>query len=193
MDTIKITFFGIGCRIVKGQFDELTWSKFKVGAKTIESPIEEAFFDKSFFDAIKIAEYNSWFDLGNLFQISGLLESYQSIIELRINNKQKGKIRFSELLGGSFLFPLYQTSISTIDSSEQQEGSLTIVEKEIGTIGTYKFEADNFSFDKLRFTLNSVIIQRNLKFLIVSKIEYDGKELLSKKSDALVKEQFALL
>jgi hypothetical protein len=193
LDTIKITFFGIGCRIVKGQFDELTWSKFEVRAKTIESPIEEAFFDKSFFHAIKITEYNSWFDLGNRFQISGLLESYQSIIELRINNKQKLRILFTELLGKSFLFPLYQTSISTIDVSACQQGNLTIVEKEIGTISTYKFEADNFSFDKLNFTLNSVIIQKNLKYQIVSKIEYDGKELFSKKSDTLVKEQFAML
>ena len=97
METIKITFFGIGCCIIKGQFDELIWQRFRESAKTIKYPLEDAFFEKSFFKTIKINEYKKWYDLGNAFRVSGLLNSYQSFIEIKINNKRKAKISFQEL------------------------------------------------------------------------------------------------
>ena len=193
MDSIKITFFGIGCCIIKGHFDELTWQKFKESAKTIKYPLEDAFFEKAFFKEIKIKEFKKWNDLGNVFRFSGLLNSYQSVIEIKINNKRKAKISFQELFNERFLFPLYNTTLNKIDSLKNAPLCLTIVEKEIGTIATYKFETENFSFDKIHFTLNSLSIRNDLQFLILSKIEYDGKELCSVKSDTLVRERFALV
>ncbi len=187
MDSIKITFFGIGCCIIKGKYEEETWIRFRNGAKTIKYSLEDAFFENTFYKELK--EYNNWTDLGNVFNVSGLLNNYQSVIEIKINNKKKAKILFQELLNDEFLFPLYQTIIS----EENEKGNLTIVEKEIGTIATYKLETDNFSLDKLQFTLKVVRVTEELKYIVLTKIEYNRKELTSKKSDTLVRERFALL
>ena len=187
MDNLKITFFGIGCCIIKGNYEKETWTRFRNGAKTIKYSLEDAFFENTFYKEIK--EYNSWTDLGNVFKVSGLLNNYQSVIEIKINNKKKAKILFQELLNDELLFPLYQTTINEVN----EKGNLTIVEKEIGTIATYKFETNNFSLDKLQFTLKTVNITEELKYIVLTKIEYDRHELTSKKSDTLVRERFALL
>ena len=56
-----------------------------------------------------------------------------------------------------------------------------------------KFETNNFSLDKLQFTLKVVNVTEELKYIVLTKIEYDRNELTSKKSDTLVRERFTLL
>lgn len=192
LDKITINFFGIGCSIINGQFDNKTWEKFRNSALLVHSRLNEAFFDKSFFKNLEIGGYNSLLDLGNNFQIFGLLDSYQSIIEIKINGRKKKKILMAELLDEYYLFPLYQKVNHSIDCSENEHGSLTIVEKEIGTIAKYKFDTVNFLLEKLQFTLNTINVRSDLKFIVLSKIEYAGKELISLKSDTLIKERFVL-
>lgn len=193
MDKIKIIFIGIGCRIAKGQFNETLWKKFGEVANIVECPLNEAFFDSSFFDVLNIKEYKLGYDLGNLLQISGLIDSYQSIIEIRVNNRKKRKIHFKELFNEDVLFPLCQTIFSKADYSAFKENCLTLVEKEIGTIAVYEFESHKFSLDKLLFSLTALNVQNEMKFMVLSKLEYEGTELLIIKSDTLVKERYAIL
>ena len=193
MQKVKINLFGIGCHIVKGQFDEMEWEKFDVAAKKLGSPLKEAFFDTSFFENETISEYNSWHNLGNIFKTSGLLNDYKSHIEIRINGRQKRKILFQELSNEDFLFPLYQTTFTEISNEKSSQKSCILVEKEIGTIASYQFETDIFLLDNLIFTLQNVALTKDLQFQILSQIEYKGKKLVSKKSDSLVNERFALI
>lgn len=91
MDKVKINLFGIGCRIVRGQFDENTWSLLHSVANEMKTPFHDAVFDNSYFDYLSDGKYKSWYDFGNMIDISGLMNSYQSIIEIRINGRKKTK------------------------------------------------------------------------------------------------------
>ena len=155
--------------------------------------MSEAIFDTSFFEDGNITEYNSWHELGNLVQVSGLMNHYQSIIEIRVNNKQKRKILFKDLSNEGVLFPLYQTKFSETDCSTKHPNCLLIVEKEIGTVATYEFDSDKFLMDKLHFTLRTVTIKPEMKYVILSSIEYEGKKLVKRKTDTLVKERFVII
>jgi hypothetical protein len=150
-------------------------------------------FDPSFYEVLKSPLYKSLSDFGNVFRLSGLLYDKQSHIEIRINDRQKRKIFFGELFGENMLFPVYQTSIQEIDHIVSgSRGSLIGVEKEIGTVASYKFQCLNFSLDKLFFILHKVNIGDENPLTILSKITYDGKGLLKIHSDTLVKESFVL-
>ncbi|MCX6291847.1 MAG: hypothetical protein NT126_08790 [Bacteroidetes bacterium] len=193
MEKIRINYFGIGCRLVKGRFDEPVWEKFHLAAQRIRTPLHEAFFDTSFFSANHVSEFKSWQELGNVFHVSGLMNHYQSLVEIRINNKQKKKIIFRELLNENVLFPLYRSSVLKEENDSRPGKSLIIVEKEIGTIAGFEFETGKFSLEQLQFFLKQVKVNEELQFTVLSGIEYDGRKLMSKKSDTLVKERFALI
>ncbi|MBL0049721.1 MAG: hypothetical protein IPP32_16685 [Bacteroidetes bacterium] len=192
MDAVKIKLFGIGCRIVQGKFEEKVLSQFKLAAAAIKSPLQEALFDESFFIELNSKDYKSWPDLGNQTKIYGLLDSYQSIIEIKVNSRQKRRIFTQELMHENVLFPIYNTNHSLIDGSNKNQ-MLNIVEKEIGTIASYKLDVKKFNLEKLNFELQTIEIRTDLQYTILSKIVYDGQTLKSKKSDTLIKERFVLL
>lgn len=191
MDAVKIKLFGIGCHVVQGKFDEDVLSHFKLAAAAIKSTLQEALFDESFFIELNSKDYKSWPDLGNQTKLQGLLDSHQNSIEVKVNNRQKRKIFMQDLKHENVLFPIYNTSHRSIDGRTEHQ-TLSIVEKEIGTIASYKLDVEKFNFEKLSFELQTIEIRNDLKYTILSKIEYDGKELKSKKTDTLVKERFVL-
>lgn len=160
-------------------------------ASKLESSLEEAIFAEGFFDTLNFNGYKSWFDLGNTAQLHGLLDSYQSFLEIRINGRKQVKILSADLYNENLLFPLYSASIKHLEVSEK--ANLIIVEKEIGNIASFTFDIPKFSISELQFALNFVSPRPDLKYKILTNISYSGKELKSKKTDALIKERFALL
>lgn len=191
MDSVKITLFGIGCHIVQGRFEADMWQQLNDAANRCNSLLQEAFFDPNFYEQLKSKKYNSWLDLGNRANIHGLINAYPSTIEIKVNNKQKRKIVPNDLLHENVLFPIYDTENVRIEISDEKQ-SLSIVEKEIGTIANYKFETDKFSFEKLKFTLQTIRIREDITYTLLTEIKYNGQELRSKISDTLVKERFAI-
>lgn len=190
MDKIKINLFGIGCTIVHGSFDNDTWERFTIAAKQIETPLIEAFFDPSFFTQLK--DFKSWKEIGNQHRLSGLLEHYQSVVEIRINGKQKRRIAFNDLTGREVLFPLYLTSLDTIEFSQSHERSITLVEKEVGSFASYQMDLENFSLDKLQFNLQRVQTSE-IAYLIISDLIYDNQKLTLRRKDTVIRERFALI
>ncbi|MBL0048969.1 MAG: hypothetical protein IPP32_12830 [Bacteroidetes bacterium] len=193
MDKVKITFFGIGCRVAIGKFNPEDWERLHGIAEILAVPLSEAVFDSTFFVHLADSNYKQWFDLGNHFKVFGLLNNYQSTIEIRINGKKQRKILSNDLIDDNLLFPLYKTDILASSKFHQDKGDLIIVEKEIGTLANYRFETESFSIDKLYFSLQSIHLSIDMKFSLLTNLSYAGKELISKKSDTLVKERFALL
>ncbi len=191
MDAVKIKLFGIGCHVIQGKFEEDVLSQFKLAAAAVKSTLQEALFDESFFIELNSKDYKSWPDLGNQTKIHGLLNSYQSIIEIKVNSRQKRRIFTQELMHENVLFPIYNTSHFLIEGRQNQ--TLCIVEKEIGTIASFKLDVEKFTLEKLNFELKTIEIRNDLKYTILTKIEYDGQTIKSKKTDTLIKERFVLL
>ena len=191
MDKIKINLYGIGCTIVQGAFDETEWANFTAIAQQLKSPLNEIIFENSFYTSIP--KYKSWHSLGNKHKYIGLLTHHHSTIEIRANGRQKRRIAFADLIGENLLFPLYQTTFSKVIFENDIQRSIVIIEKEIGAFASYELKLDNFSLDKLHFEIKQITINNEMDFTMLSKVEYDGKKLTSKKSDTVVKECFALL
>lgn len=193
MDKVKITYFGIGCRIAIGKFSTEDWKRLYAASKIFGCPLSEAIFDSAYFLELSDNRYKKWYDLGNRVKVFGLLDHRQSSIEIKINGKKQSKIQSSDLVVDNLLFPLYQTTISDLGSFQKHAGEITIVEKEIGTIGNYYFEVEKFSIENLHFLTTIVSIPTELNIRLLTTLIYSGKELVSKKPDTLVKERFALL
>lgn len=170
------------------------WKRLHHSAKIFSCPLNEAIFDSAYFLELGDKKYKKWFDLGNSLKLYGLLNHYQSSIEIRINGKKQLKISSAELKGDNLLFPLYQTTTSDVGSFQRGEGNLTIVEKEVGTLANYIFETEKFSIDSLHFSIKTVTVHENINFTILTNLNYLQKELVAnRKSDTVVKERFALL
>ena len=191
---VRIVFFGIGCSIIKGAFDEQEWNLLNQSSWSLKSNLDTAVFHPSFFETLKSGRFKSRRDLGTMFQISGLLLDDQSEIEIRIGNRKKKKIPFRELMNVNLLFPLYQTDMQKINvASTTEMKKLEIIEKEIGTVASFKFPCSNFSMDKLVFTIADVSISSGENFTLLSQLSYDGKTLPGNRPDTVVRGQFAVL
>ncbi len=192
LQSIKINLFGVGCSVIIGQFEESIWLKFQKVAKVMRCSLEEAVFDDSFYKQLGLKDYQSFVDLGNEQAYKGLINDNKSLIEIRINNRQKRKILFKELLNETVLFPVFQTTISRIENLTLIPNSLLAIEKEIGTFASYKFEAESFSLDKLSFVITILSIQKPSDLVLLTKITYDGHELMTNQSDTVVTERYCL-
>jgi len=193
LQQIKINLFGIGCRVIKGEFEEGIWKRFHATARAIKTPLDEAIFDTSFYESLKMEEYKSLADLGNVFQYNGLMNDAKSLIEIRINNRKKRNIRTNELFNESVLFPVFRTTVCKVENAPLLPNSLLAVEKEMGTITSYKFETGNFSLDKLSFAITTLNINKPGDCVLLTKIEYDGMVLTATPSDTLVTERYCYL
>ena len=189
---IVINLFGIGCAIIKGQFDDKTWTEFQVQSKALGASFQNSIFDPSFYDMLNKIWFNSWTDLGNQNKISGLLYDEQSIIEIRINSMQGRKINFKQLFNEEVLFPVFKTTIYKTEISCNQHNTIIALEKEKGTIASYKIECFDFSLEKLEFNVNKVHLINSSIFYILTNIFYDSRELKKIYSDTVVVERYGL-
>ncbi len=154
--------------------------------------LEEAIFDDLFYKQLGLKDYQSFMDLGNEQVYKGLLNDSKSIIEIRINNRKRRNIPINELLNESVLFPVFQTTICKVENVPPLPNSLIAVEKEMGTIASYKFETESFSLDKLSFTITDLRIRKQSDYILLTKIEYDSRELIGTQSDTVVTERYCL-
>ena len=184
-DTVYIRLIGIGCHIVKCTLEEDIWNKIKACAKELKLPIGQAFFDSEFYSLLNTPAYSSWQDFNNFQDISGLLESHRSQVEIRLNKKPRKKIVFNDLNNTGLLFPLYNVESVSINMDTKNR-SVTIIEQDVGTTAFYKFHCKEFEIDKMSFRISKVKTENNATYSILSGIFYNGLILTPYKSDALV-------
>jgi hypothetical protein len=184
-DIVSIRFIGIGCHIVKCELEETLLTKIYACAKTLKLTMKQIFFDSEFYSLLNMPAYASWQHFNNLQDISGLLESHRSQVEIRLNKKPRKKIRFNELTNEGLLFPLYNVEKINIDINTEHR-SVTIIEEDIGTTAFYKFNCPKFDVDNLRFQISTVKAKNDMAYSILSGIFYSGIGLKPYKSDTLV-------
>jgi hypothetical protein len=189
---VRISFYGLGCKILVGRFSEIVWERLNAEAIKLNMPLKSAIFDPSFYNHLVDLRIRSLTDLGNLFKLSGLINSNHSIVEVRLFRKRKRSIRYDEIIDSNSLFPLFNTDVKNFNIDEMPR-TLVVVEKEIGAINHFKLNTDAFSLEKLRFGINGLTVSNSrLNFEMLSGIHYDGVKLKPFGNDALVCGQYAI-
>jgi hypothetical protein len=189
---VRISFYGLGCKILVGRFNEAVWERLTAEASKLNMPLKSALFDPSFYNHLVDMRIRSLSDLGNLFKLSGLINSNHSVVEVRLFGKRKRSIRFDEIIDSKSLFPLFNTEVKNFNIDEKPR-TLVVVEKEIGLINHFKLITDSFSLEKLSFDINGLTVSHSkLNFEILSGIQYDGVKLKAFGNDALVCGQYAV-
>lgn len=63
---------------------------------------------------------------------------------------------------------------------------LIIAETVIGKTGVTRLKTNSFDIDKMVFSFNSIIVSDKIRYDVLTKINYDGKQLIFSKPDVLV-------
>ncbi len=188
---VKILFYGIGCRILLGSFNNEEWQDMKRVAKKLNTTLALAVFDPSFYLLLDNTKIHSIVDLGNMYHIFGLLNSYKSIIEIQVYRKRRRSIKFSEIISPTTLFPLYQANRKQVTITTGQR-KLVIVEKEIGLFSKFMVRVPSFSIEKLLFEVSNIELTGYQDYNVITNLFYGHDKLISTHGNSLVCEQYAL-
>ncbi len=193
MEKVKINFFGVGCRIIKGCVSEELWEKITECAERMKTSVDYAILDNDFFSQLDLKNFKSFDDMENVLNVSGLLNHSKSAIEIRINKKKRAKISSNEIVNQNSLFPLYDVKASELIHKTEGKKNITIVEEETGRIGTFEFECRKFEIEKLKFIVTRTKVKPERTYSIIIELSYDGKALQSVQSDTMVTANFAYI
>ena len=121
------------------------------------------------------------------YTFKGLINNYRNQVEITLGRKKIAKLKIDDLLRPQTLFPLFNVQIDIIDTSNLSTG-IYIEEREIGLIGTYEIQIENFQLDALKFYFTKVNMFNTIHELL-NKIAYNNHYLLQVKTDVLLKYQ----
>jgi hypothetical protein len=130
--------------------------------------------------------YSHWSEFSNkkekrLFALTPLNK-----IEIKEKNKFILKISSDKILNNNSLFELYNTTINPLKiTSQTNDKSFIISQKEIGLFGKYELVNDDFDINKLAFKVYSKDSIYNIETL--NSVLYDNKSLMLKKEDTMVR------
>lgn len=101
-------------------------------------------------------------------------------IEIKQNNKRLTQFFATDLIEHNLLFPLYQTSETSLHGNEQT--CFRLLEFETGMIMSYAFEAENISMNDLCFQLSPLKAD-----WVLSGVSYNSTPLELIKTDSVVR------
>ncbi len=188
---VRISFFGTGCRVWVGKFNETEWENMNSAAGKVKLPLTSALFSPAFYSRLNNPAISSIADLGNSLKISGLLDSNHSIIQIQVYRKRRRNINFSEIVRPTTLFPIYNTNMRSM-AVEVDNRMLFIVEKEIGLFFKFAVVAQSFILDKLLFEFTGLKTVGGEDFDMLTSLYYDGRLLIPASGNSLICGQYAL-
>ncbi len=175
---LKINLLGEAWILKQLVFSNELLHTFKEVAARMKQPLIEVLIDPFFYHYLKNKTIQSIDDLqGN--SIEGLINSPKNQIEIWYKNKKVQKLKINDLNEELLLFPLYNTTIKKTNLN--LEKGIYIEQKEIGLIGSFEINTDNFNIDNLEFQL----IQANEQ-TILENLVYKNQVLVCKKKDSLI-------
>jgi len=193
--TLRLNLFGSGCTIAAGFLENEVYNKLQDYISSNKLTLEEVLSDYRHLHWLEIDKVRRWQDFGTHLFASGLYDYTYSVIELKLNKKDKVKIKLSDVYYQYSLFPIYTKEIKHINLFENNTARklLVIVETTIGKIGTAEINTDNFDITKLFFDFKTVQLNSKIKYNILSELKYENKKINFKKPDVLVNGYYALM
>jgi hypothetical protein len=183
---LRVKFFGESFVIHKLKIDDELITKFNNVALQLKIPLNEALLDIDFFRVLNIIEYESINDLISLTSV-GLINNNKGQIEISLGRKRIAKFNTNELFNITTLFPLYKTRFNSFMISDISS-NYHLEEREVGLIGFYEINVENFQIDLLHFHLSNLeLINENCQ--VVHEVTYNGQRLPKTKSDSLLRYQ----
>ena len=187
---VKVKLYGESFQIHSLEIKNEYADRFYSVVKQFNEPLNIALLNVNFFRRLNLNNHQTIQDLiKNTF--SGLISNNKSQIEIWIGRKRVEKMKLVDLFYSQTLFPLFQTQLNDIGVLKLKSG-LFLEEKEIGLIAQYEIKIENFNIDLLTFNLTKVEFS-NIKYELLSSINYKGRELPVKKNDALLRHQNCFL
>ncbi|MCG3164576.1 MAG: hypothetical protein POELPBGB_00330 [Bacteroidia bacterium] len=194
-DIVRINLFGSGCTIAAGFLENSVYKKLQDYLSSNKLSLEEVLCDYRHLHWLEIDKVRRWQDFGTHLFVSGLFDYTYSFVELKLNKKDKVKIKLSDVYYQYSLFPIYTKEIKRINLSENSTKGklLVIVETTVGKIGKAEISANNFDITKLLFDFKTVQVNSKIQYNILSELKYEGKKITLKKPDVLVNGFYALI
>lgn len=190
---LRISFFGQGCIVHVGKFDEITWNRLNAEAAKLNMPLTDAIYDPSFYKNLKDIQISTLYDLGNYINIHGFINSNHSVIEFQQYRKRKRVINYNEIISSETLFPLFNIDLKQYPI-DQKPRTLIAIEQEIGLIYKFKLNVLKFSFEKVRFKVSKLKnFNPELEIEMISEIYYNNVKLESFESNSLINRQYAVI
>ncbi|PWA09802.1 hypothetical protein DB891_06405 [Flavobacterium laiguense] len=144
----------------------------------MKQPLIEVIIDPFFYHYLKSKTIQSVEDLQGK-SIERLINSTKNQIEIWYKNKKVQKLKINDLKEELLLFPLYNTTIHNKNSS--LEDGIYIEQKEIGLVGSFEINTDDFNINNLEFQL----VQTKEDIFLIN-LMYKNQALVCKKKDTLI-------
>lgn len=175
---LKINLYGEAWKLKRLVLPEELVQIIEIKALKMRQPVTEVIIDPFFYHYLKNDKIHSVEDLkGN--SIQGLINSSKNQIEIWFRNKKVQKLKINDLNSVLLLFPLYNTTIQTLNYG--MEKGIYLEQKEIGFVGSFEINTDNFNIEDLEFQL----LQTN-ELTLLDKLVYKNEALTCKKKDTLI-------
>lgn len=183
---LRVKFFGESFAIHELNIDKELIPKFNHVAKRLKLPMNEALLDINYFRVLKMNEFQSIHDLISQ-TFTNLINNHKGQIEISLGRKRIAKFNCDELFNLTTLFPLYNTSFNSFNINNLGS-NYYLEEREVGLIGVYEINVENFQIDLLHFHLSKLEL-KNENLEVVHKVTYNGQRLPKTKSDSLLRYQ----
>ncbi|WP_124019499.1 hypothetical protein [Flavobacterium laiguense] len=175
---LKINLFGEVWKLKQLLLPLELLKTFEETASRMKQPLIEVIIDPFFYHYLKSKTIQSVEDLQGK-SIERLINSTKNQIEIWYKNKKVQKLKINDLKEELLLFPLYNTTIHNKNSS--LEDGIYIEQKEIGLVGSFEINTDDFNINNLEFQL----VQTKEDIFLIN-LMYKNQALVCKKKDTLI-------
>ena len=179
---VKVRLYGESFKIHALNLNKNNLNNFMAVSKKLNEPLEEALLDIHFYKKLNINGFNS---IVNLIQFSygGLINNRKSKIEIWKGRRCLQKLKLEDLFNSNTLFPLFNVNKRNVKL--ELKNNIFLIEKEIGLVGEFIIQDENFNINYLRFNVSNIQYLTENHSLLLS-LSYKEKKIKVAKSDVLV-------
>ena len=189
LSQIKVKLYGESFRIHSLKIEEDCFEQFQRTADLLKEPLGEAVLNISFFKKLNIKKYQSIQDIID-YSFGGLINNFKNKIEIWQGRRCVEKLNMNSLVNSDTLFPLYNINKTTTSFNTADRNVL--IEKEVGLIGQFEVNRNDFKIDLLKFDV-SEMSYLNATYQLLVAINYNSEKINLKRQDTLLTYRYCQL